>query len=317
MVDRLLATRAHAERWARHWMDIWRYSDWWGLGAEVRNSQKHIWHWRDWIIESLAADAGYDGMVRDMLAADELAPGDASRIRATGYLARGYFKFNRNTWLEDVVEHTGKAFLGLTINCVKCHDHKYDPIGQKDYYRFRAFFEPYEVRIDQVPGQLDLEQDGIPRVFDAHLDTPTYRFNRGDESKPIKDQPLKPGIPTLLAWDELKIAPINLPAEESMPGTRPYVLGDQRKAIGTLIPSSVAMLAGVKAKLATSRSSDSKAIARVEAEIHVVEKTLAAAILKPIILNARAAADRARADGGRTGRRQTPGHECREGRANA
>ncbi|WP_406693706.1 DUF1549 domain-containing protein [Singulisphaera sp. Ch08] len=72
MVDRLLAGTHSAERWGRHWMDIWRYSDWWGLGAELRNSQKHIWHWRDWIIESLDADKGYDQMVREMIAADEI-----------------------------------------------------------------------------------------------------------------------------------------------------------------------------------------------------------------------------------------------------
>ncbi len=74
VVDRLLASPQYGERWGRHWMDIWRYSDWWGLGAEVRNSQKHIWHWRDWIVESLNADKGYDQMLREMLAADELYP---------------------------------------------------------------------------------------------------------------------------------------------------------------------------------------------------------------------------------------------------
>ncbi|MCA9113430.1 MAG: DUF1549 domain-containing protein, partial [Planctomycetaceae bacterium] len=95
VVDRLLSSPQYGERWGRHWMDIWRYSDWWGLGAEVRNSQKHIWHWRDWIIESLNDDHGYDQMLREMLAADELYPNDLGRLRATGYLARQYFKFNR------------------------------------------------------------------------------------------------------------------------------------------------------------------------------------------------------------------------------
>ena len=186
MVDRLLASQQYGERWGRHWMDVWRYSDWWGLGAEVRNSQKHIWHWRDWIIESLNADKGYDQMVREMLAADELYPNDLDRLRATGFLARQYFLFNRNTWLDETVEHTGKAFLGLTINCANCHDHKYDPISQIDYYRFRAFFEPYQVRTDQLPGEVDFEKDGIPRVFDCNLDAPTYRFVRGDEKRPAQ-----------------------------------------------------------------------------------------------------------------------------------
>jgi hypothetical protein len=69
VVDQLLARPQYGERWGRHFMDIWRYSDWWGLGAEVRNSQKHIWHWRDWIVESLNADKSYDQMVLEMLAA--------------------------------------------------------------------------------------------------------------------------------------------------------------------------------------------------------------------------------------------------------
>jgi mono/diheme cytochrome c family protein len=127
VVDRLLASKQYGERWGRHWMDVWRYSDWWGLGAEVRNSQKHIWHWRDWIIESLNADKGYDQMLREILAADELYPTDPDRLRATGFLTRSCFIFNRNSWLEEVVEHTSKAFLGVTLNCARCHDHKYDP----------------------------------------------------------------------------------------------------------------------------------------------------------------------------------------------
>src|SRR5213075_3069610 len=105
VVDRLLASPEYGERWGRHWMDVWRYSDWWGLGAEVRNSQKHIWHWRDWIIESLNTDKGYDQMLREMLAADELYPNDLDRLRATGFLARQYFIFNRTAWLDETIEH--------------------------------------------------------------------------------------------------------------------------------------------------------------------------------------------------------------------
>ena len=227
VVDRLLASPHHGERWGRHWMDLWRYSDWWGLGAELRNSQKHIWHWRDWIVESVNADAGYDEMLREMLAADELYPNDPDRLRATGFLARSYFRFNRNTWLEEVVEHTGKAFLGLTLNCAKCHDHKYDPVSQADYYRFRAFFEPYQLRTDEVPGATDFEKDGIPRAFDCNPEAPTFLFVRGDESRPAKDRPLKPGLPPLLALGDLKIEPIRLPAEAVAPGLRPFVVDDQ------------------------------------------------------------------------------------------
>jgi mono/diheme cytochrome c family protein len=157
VVDQLLTSPQYGERWGRHWMDVWRYSDWWGLGAEMRNSQKHMWHWRDWIVDSLNRDKGYDRMVLEMLAADELFPTDDHALPGTGFLARHYFKFNRTTWLDETIEHTAKAFLGLTMNCAKCHDHKYDPLSQVDYYRFRAFFEPYQVRLDQAPGESDYE----------------------------------------------------------------------------------------------------------------------------------------------------------------
>jgi hypothetical protein len=127
-VDQLLASPEYGERWGRHWMDVWRYSDWDGYNSEIRESKPHIWRWRDWIVESLNADKPYDRMVQEMLAADEFAPHDPEALRATGYLVRSWYKFNRNKWLDDVVEHTGKAFLGLTFNCCRCHDHMYDPL---------------------------------------------------------------------------------------------------------------------------------------------------------------------------------------------
>jgi hypothetical protein len=222
-VERLLNDPRHGERWARHWMDLWRYSEWWGLGDQLRNSQRHIWHWRDWIVESLNADTPYDEMVRLMLAADELRPDDPASLRATGYLARNYFLFNRNQWMDETVEHVGKGFLGLTLNCAKCHDHKYDPISQAEYYRMRAIFEPHHVRVDLVPGEADLARDGIPRAFDGLLDVPTYRFIRSREDNPDRSSPVGPDIPAVLAFEPLRIEPIELPAEAWQPERRPWV----------------------------------------------------------------------------------------------
>ena len=103
--------------WGRHWMDVWRYSDWAGWGQQIRDSQPHIWHWRDWIVESLNRDAPYDRMVVSMLAADEAWPEDESALRATGYLARNFKLLSREKWLQDTVDHTAQAFLGLTLGC--------------------------------------------------------------------------------------------------------------------------------------------------------------------------------------------------------
>ncbi len=206
LVDRLLASPEYGERWARHWMDVWRYSDWDGFGAEVRESQPHIWRWRDWIVESLNRDLPYDRMIVAMLAADETEPQNADSLRATGFLVRNWYKFNRNVWLDDTVEHTAKAFLGLTLNCAKCHDHKYDPIPQTDYYAFRAFFEPYGVRTDRLPGQPDTGKAGLVRVYDDKI-TPTFVFERGDEKRPIKGKPLAPSVPKVLSI-QAKLEPI-------------------------------------------------------------------------------------------------------------
>ena len=237
LADRLLADPRYGERWGRHWMDIWRYSDWWGLGQQLRNSQEHIWQWRDWIIESLNADMPYDEMVRLMLAVDELHPNDPNKLRAGGYLARNYFLFNRNQWMDETVEHVGKAFLGLTVNCSKCHDHKYDPIRQSDYYQMRAFFEPYHVRMDVAPGEADLAVNGIPRAFDANLDAPTYLFIRGQESRPDTSRRLVPGVPAVLAFKPLDVRPVELPVEAWQPERRPWVadahLAAARKAVAT------------------------------------------------------------------------------------
>jgi hypothetical protein len=296
VVDRLLASPQYGERWGRHWMDVWRYSDWWGLGAEVRNSQKHIWHWRDWIIESLNADTGYDQMLREMLAADELYPNDPGRLRATGFLARPYFKFNRNTWLADVVEHTSKAFLGLTMNCARCHDHKFDPISQRDYYRLRAVFEPYQLRTDEVPGEVDLEKDGIPRAFDCNLDAPTYRFERGDERRPLADA-VAPAVPALLALDGLQIQPVALPPEAQAPGLRPFVLDDHlRQAEGQVALARAALVEArkVQAQQDKAGTQASMPMEQARAAVALAEKTLAAAEAQPPALRARAAAYRAR-----------------------
>ncbi len=224
VVDRLLASPAYGERWGRHWMDIWRYSDWAGYKEALRDSQRHIWHWRDWIIESLNADNGYDQMLVEMLAADELYPEDENALRATGYLARNYFA-ERNQWMDNVVSHTAQGFLGLTVGCAKCHDHMYDPIAQRDYYAMRAIFEPYQVRTDRVPGELDVMKVGLPRVYDASLESKTYLFDRGDERYPLKDEVIPPAPPLALGGD-FDPEPVKLPRLAWLPDRREFVRAD-------------------------------------------------------------------------------------------
>ena len=163
-------------------------------------------------------------MVRQMLAADELPGATPETLRATGFLARNYYLFNRNVWLDATIEHTGKAFLGLTINCARCHDHMYDPIAQKDYYQFRAIFEPHQIRTDPIDGRLDVDIQGVSLAYDAKPDTPTYLFERGNDKRPDKKHPLTASIPDFLpSQHPFSVSPVQLAATTYYPGARTSV----------------------------------------------------------------------------------------------
>jgi mono/diheme cytochrome c family protein len=209
-VDRLLASPRYGERWGRHWMDVWRYSDPDGRKAkkDIWWSNEHIWRWRDWIIKSLNEGKGYDRMVVEMLAGDEVAPANPEALAATGFLVRNWFKLNRNIWLNNTVEHTGKAFLGLTINCARCHDHKFDPISQKEYYQFRAFFEPHDIRTDSLAVDGDGAAAAITHAYDARPNEPTWILLRGEEKTPDKSTTIVPGLPEAICRAAPDVTPI-------------------------------------------------------------------------------------------------------------
>ncbi len=275
-VDRLLADPAYAERWARHWMDVWRYSDWSGYKNQLRGSQRHIWRWRDWIVESLAEDRPYDEMIRQMLAADELSPLDDDALRATGYLARNYHNSNRNIWLDATVEHTAKAFVGLTIDCARCHDHKYDPLTQEEYYRFRAVFEPHHVRTDRVAGVLDTAKDGVPRAYDKDLDAETQFLIGGNEKMPDESREIRPGVPEILGLP-LEVRSREVPVLASHPELRADRAREVIEAAERAVDAARAGLEGA--------GSDAKGVAA--AKLRVAESELADK-------RARLAADRAK-----------------------
>lgn len=259
VVDDLLARPAYGQRWGRHWMDVWRYSDWYGsrAGNEIRYSQRHIWRWRDWIVDALNADRPYDRMVVEMLAGDEVAPHDPGTHRATGFLARNWYKFDRDAWLFETVEHTAQAFLGLTLRCARCHDHKFDPVSQDDYYRFRAFFEPHDVRTDPLQAQPPTEKDsgkdvlaeGVARVFDRHLDAPTFLLRRGDPRQPDQGRTLEPGVPGVLGGDGVVIEPVALPPEAFYPALRPGIAHGLVAAADAGITRAQETVAGLRATL--------------------------------------------------------------------
>ena len=258
VVDRLLADARHGERWGRHWMDVWRYSDWSGWNDQYRDSTPHIWRWRDWIVESLNSDKGYDRMVIEMLAGDELAPEDENALRATGFLVRNYKRYSREKWLEDTLAHTGKAFLGLTIGCAKCHNHMTDPIAQREYYQIRAIFEPHDVRFDRLPGEPDAMKAGLARIYDAKPAAVTHLLQRGDEHRPLTNAPIAPGALALLGGT-FKVEPVTLPRLATQPDKREFVLKETRAASEKAVTDAQAALTKLKP--------DASANDRAEAEL--------------------------------------------------
>ena len=272
VVEKLLASPQHGERWARHWMDVWRYSDWYGRRAvpDVWNSAPQVWRWRDWIIKSLNSDKGYDAMLREMLAADEIAPEDDEAQVATGYLARNWYALNPNHWMREIVEHTGKAFLGLTFNCAHCHDHKYDPITQEEYFRFRAFFEPIDLRQDRVRGEPDpgpfqkyeysvlrkIQQLGRVSVFDARHDAKTQMYQGGDERNIEKMPTVGPGVPVFLGSDSFRIEPVSLPVVAHYPGVKPWLQSEELAAKQQTLTTARAAAEATAAAVTSAQQAD-------------------------------------------------------------
>ena len=149
LVDRLLASPHYGERWARHWLDVARFGE--SNGFEYDEPRRNAWPYRDWVIGALNRDLPFDEFARQQLAGDVLMPGDVEAIKATGFLTAGAFDTAgqnqqslamkavvRQDELEDVVGTVCQTFLGLTVNCARCHDHKFDPIRQEEYYRLTS-----------------------------------------------------------------------------------------------------------------------------------------------------------------------------------
>ncbi len=155
LVDRLLASPHYGERWARHWLDVVRYAE--SDGYRQDAYRPLAWPYRDYVVRSFNADKAYTQFVREQLAGDEIPGGDADAIVATGFLRLGMYEYNqrdvKGQWsllLNEITDITADTFLGLGMGCARCHDHKFDPILQKDYFRLQAFFTPLSMRDDML-----------------------------------------------------------------------------------------------------------------------------------------------------------------------
>jgi hypothetical protein len=216
LVDRLLASPRYGERWGRHWLDVVRYAD--TAGFEADPLYPSAWKYRDYVIRSLNADKPFDRFLQEQVAGDELWPDDREAVLGTGLYcvgpvleesAMGLTQLE-SEWLTDAVDTTGAAFLGLTLGCARCHNHKYDPLTQKDYYALQAVFaasdRPYsdKVRLRRIKALNGLlsdapvpeklkddprctlrteEQTGF-RLFHREEPMEVRRLHRGELSKP-------------------------------------------------------------------------------------------------------------------------------------
>lgn len=230
VVDELLASPAYGERWARHWLDTARFAE--SGGYEFDGFRPGAYHYRDWVIRSLNSDMPYDEFIRLQLAADLLAPEDIHAAAATGFLVAGPYPGQitaktveriRYDQLDDMMMTIGGSMMGLTLGCVRCHTHKYDPIPHEDYYALastlaRTGHGPRTMDIDpaateqaQLQHQAALEPLLAALQKFATADLPA-RFNEW-KGKELNNQP------ELSRWQALE--PITLQAERSYLKTQP------------------------------------------------------------------------------------------------
>ena len=196
IVDRLLAMRQFGERWARHWLDIVRYAD--TNGYERDAEKPNAWRYRDWVVNAFNNDMPYDRFVMEQLAGDELPDRNESTVIATGFIRLGTWDDEPNDTaeyqyerLEDLVHATSTAFLGLTVKCARCHDHKFDPIYQSDYYRMGAAFWPGPVaHRDRAllggPTKEELGFDVLGWTDLSNTPAPLHSLKKGDIHRPIQ-----------------------------------------------------------------------------------------------------------------------------------
>ncbi len=164
LIDRLLRSPRYGERWARHWLDLVRYAE--SDGYKADDYRPQVWRYRDYVIQSFNEDKPYDRFVQEQLAGDELWPDQPEAIIATTFLRNGIYEYNNRdvkgqwtTILNDLTDVAGDLFLGVGVQCARCHDHKFDPILRKDYYRLQAFFAPILPKQDLVVATAQQKAD--------------------------------------------------------------------------------------------------------------------------------------------------------------
>jgi hypothetical protein len=210
VVDELLSRPQYGERWARHWLDVVRYAE--TNGYERDNPKPEAWKYRDWVIDALNRDLPYDEFVIQQLAGDEVGDSNAHTQVATTMLRLGAWDdepadplVDRYDQLDDIVGATSAAFLGITLRCARCHDHKFEPYTAKDYARWTAIFAPLE---RPQEGRTDLSREIGPQAVVA---THQARVKELDDKKSVLTQQARQ-----FEWESVKqaVADGRLPLEQ-------------------------------------------------------------------------------------------------------
>ncbi len=181
LVDSLLDDPRFGERWARHWLDLARYADTQGFEADRENY--HMWRYRDYVIDAFRSDKPYDRFVKEQIAGDELGTPDGRAavgfLRLTPRFQTTNAQEFRQMTLDELTATTASVFLGLTMKCAQCHDHRYDPIPQRDFYRMQAFFNTIEMaEVSQpFPGELGDRMEAARKDAAARLREAQRRFD--------------------------------------------------------------------------------------------------------------------------------------------
>lgn len=213
LIDRLLQSPRYGERWARHWLDLARYAD--SGGFENDNDRPHAWPYRDFVIKSFNQNMPYDKFVRYQLAGDEIAPDSPLAWKATGFLACGVKngqvtqregEQERYDVIDDWVNTTGNAFLGLSLGCARCHDHKFDPIPANDYYSLASIFTQSTRRWENVASKPTTKQQAKINKHDAKLESARVDLQRYESKlhEKIDADTDKPDPDLLSSWIYLR-----------------------------------------------------------------------------------------------------------------
>jgi hypothetical protein len=193
VVDHLLASPHYGERWGRHWLDVARYAD--SNGFEHDFDRPNAWRYRDYVIRAFNQDKPYDAFLREQIAGDELPEPTQDALIATGFL-RNYAKVgfrekdnpeNRFDYLDDMLGTIGRGVLGLTVQCARCHDHKFDPISQRDYYRMQASLFGY-VEVDHPLTSREVAEDYAKKTAAIDAQVQVVRDQVRDLERPYRNQ---------------------------------------------------------------------------------------------------------------------------------